>query len=58
MVLLDGFVAGVWEVKGANVTVTSTRPLRSGEAEAVLEEGRRLLAFIAPDDPDRAVVLA
>lgn len=57
MFLLDGFVAGTWELKGSTVTVTPLRPLRDSDAAAVLEEGRRLLAFIAPDDPDRAIVI-
>ncbi|MFC3493400.1 winged helix DNA-binding domain-containing protein [Glycomyces rhizosphaerae] len=58
MFLVDGFVAGTWSVQGATVTVTPTRPLREADAAAVLDEGARLLEFIAPDDPDRQVLLA
>lgn len=57
MFLLDGFAAGTWSVAGSVVTVTPTRPLSDADAEAVLDEGTRLLDFIAPDDPDRRIVL-
>lgn len=57
MVLLDGFVVGAWEFKGGTVTVAPTRPLRGSDADAVIEEGERMLAFIAPDDPAREVVI-
>jgi hypothetical protein len=58
MFLVDGFAAGTWEFKGATVTVTPTRPLHGPDAAAVAAEAERMLAFIAPDDPDREVVLA
>ncbi|WP_344492398.1 winged helix DNA-binding domain-containing protein [Glycomyces endophyticus] len=58
MVLVDGFAAGTWTVAGSTVTVSPTRPLADADAAAVLAEGARLLDFIAPDDPDRRIVLA
>jgi hypothetical protein len=58
MFLVDGFVAGTWSVRGATVTAVPTRPLREADAAAVIEEGERLLEFIAPDDPDRRILLA
>ncbi|MQM26228.1 winged helix DNA-binding domain-containing protein [Glycomyces albidus] len=57
MFLLDGFAAGTWSVAGPVVTVTPTRPLGDADAAAVLDEGARLLEFIAPGDPDRRIVL-
>jgi hypothetical protein len=58
MFLVDGFVAGTWEFKGATVTVTPIRPLSDPDAAAACAEAERMLAFIAPGDPDREVVLA
>ncbi|GAA2272666.1 winged helix DNA-binding domain-containing protein [Glycomyces scopariae] len=58
MVLVDGFAAATWTVAGTEVTVTPTRPLADADAAAVAAEGARLLDFIAPDDPDRRLVLA
>ncbi|RRR98174.1 winged helix DNA-binding domain-containing protein [Glycomyces terrestris] len=58
MLLVDGFAAGTWTVAGATLTATPTRPLSDDDAAAVLDEGTRLLDFIAPGDPDAAFVLA
>jgi hypothetical protein len=59
--LVDGFVAGTWrltrarEPAAATVTVTPFHPLASDDAEAVLAEGERLLAFAVPDAASREV---
>jgi hypothetical protein len=44
--LVDGFVAGIWEIKGDEVHVTPFRPLASAEADAVRAEADRLLPFL------------
>ncbi|GAA2634369.1 winged helix DNA-binding domain-containing protein [Actinomadura fulvescens] len=46
MFLVDGFVQGVWTVRGGTLTVAPFRPLRDEDAEAVLAEAERLRAFI------------
>ncbi len=52
VLLLDGFVAGVWKVKkekgAAALTVETFAPLSKRDLCAVEEEGARLLAFAAP----------
>lgn len=58
MILVDGFAAGTWSVEGSTVTVEPIRPLRSSDVDALLEEGKRLLAFIAPDDPEARIDFA
>ncbi|MEU4419306.1 winged helix DNA-binding domain-containing protein [Actinoplanes sp. NPDC024001] len=45
-VLVDGFVAATWAVKGATLTVAPFRPIPAAARAAVEEEGGRLLEFI------------
>ena len=57
MFLVDGLAAGTWSFQDSTITVEPTRPLKPSDADAVLEEGERLLEFIAPDDPERDITL-
>ncbi len=47
--LVDGFVAGSWRLDGAVLAIEPFRALSAADRRAVQEEGRRLLAFVAPD---------
>ena len=47
--LVDGFVAGSWRTDGAVLRIMPFRALSAADRLAVKEEGRRLLAFVAPD---------
>jgi hypothetical protein len=44
--LVDGFVAGIWQIQGTEVRVTPLRPLASDEADAVHAEAERVLSFL------------
>ncbi|WP_033216643.1 winged helix DNA-binding domain-containing protein [Kitasatospora phosalacinea] len=46
--LLDGFVAGVWAVRGPELLVGPFRPLPDAAAEQVAAEAERLAAFLGP----------
>jgi len=52
-VLIDGFVQGLWRIeskkKYAVLTIEPFIPLEADVAQALKEEGMRLLAFAAPD---------
>lgn len=54
-VLVDGLVRATWALRRAGGTATlevhRSTPLTAGEADDVEAEGRRLLAFVAPDVP-------
>jgi hypothetical protein len=54
MFLVDGFVSGTWSLQGPTLLIGPLRPLRKADAAAVEEEAVRLLAFIDPDNTDRA----
>jgi hypothetical protein len=47
--LVDGFVAGSWQLDGGTLRVTPLRPLPTQDRRALEAEGERLLAFAAPD---------
>ena len=47
--LVDGFVAGTWQIEGATLHLRPIRPLRGHDRRAVSEEGERLLGFAATD---------
>ena len=47
--LVDGFVAGTWQLDAAVLRVKPFRALSASDRRAVKEEARRLLAFVAPD---------
>jgi hypothetical protein len=49
--LVDGFVEGVWTVKGSTLLVSPLRPLSKAAAASVVDEAEHLLAFVAPN-PD------
>ena len=54
--LVDGFVAGTWKIvpakRARTLAIRTLAPLAGDDAAAVADEGRRLLAFMAPDgDP-------
>jgi len=52
-VLVDGFVEAVWSVQDTSVVVTPFHPFTDSVGAQVIEEGERLLAFIAGDDRER-----
>ena len=47
--LVDGFVAGMWSVTGAALTVSPFRRLSDVDAAVVLEEAGRLREFLQVD---------
>ncbi|GIJ65513.1 winged helix DNA-binding domain-containing protein [Virgisporangium ochraceum] len=53
--LVDGFVAGIWELAGGELRVTPFRPLASDDADAVRAEADRLLPFLDLGDGARVV---
>ena len=58
-VLIDGFVAGIWRITPSRAAATATvelfEPVTARVRDEVAAEGRRLLAFAAPDVPDHDV---
>ena len=62
IVLVDGFFQATWivgrDAETATLTIRQHEPLGDEEAEAVTEEGSRLLAFLAPNAVTREVRLA
>jgi len=57
-VLVSGMVRGSWAHADGRLTVTPFAPLSVRDTAAVTAEGRRLLAFLAPDAGDREVRIA
>ncbi len=49
--LVDGFIAGSWQVKSETLTLKPVRRLSKAELADLTDEGMRLLAFVAPDAP-------
>jgi hypothetical protein len=51
--LVDGFVAGAWRLErrrpSTTLLIESFEPLAAADRDAVADEGRRLVAFLAPD---------
>jgi hypothetical protein len=47
--LVDGFVAGTWQLDAARLSVRPFRKLSVANRGAVEEEAMRLLAFVAPE---------
>jgi hypothetical protein len=47
--LVDGFVAGMWQINGATIHLRPFRPLRAAEERAVAREAEGLLGFMLPD---------
>lgn len=60
--LVDGFVRGIWRLehqrRTARMIITPFGPLCARDAEAVTEEGARLLSFAAPAADTRDLQLA
>lgn len=60
--LVDGFLAGRWDVKRARksaaLIIELFRLLPKADRTAVAEEGERLLGFVAPEAESRAVAFA
>jgi hypothetical protein len=56
--LVDGFVAGSWQLDRATLAIKPFRSLNAPDRRAVEEEGRRLLAFVAPEAAAPEVQLA
>jgi hypothetical protein len=46
--LVDGFVAGTWQLDGGALHVRPLHPLPAAQRDAVAEEAGRLLGFLAP----------
>ena len=46
--LVDGFVAGTWQLDGGTLHIRPLHPLPAAQRDAVAEEAGRLLAFLAP----------
>jgi winged helix DNA-binding protein len=47
--LVDGFVAGTWQIDGTTIHVRPLRQLRAAEERAVADEAERVLGFMTPD---------
>jgi DNA glycosylase AlkZ-like len=56
--LVDGFVAGTWQIDGETLHVRPTRVLRKRESDEVAAEAERLIAFAAPDATAREVLFS
>jgi hypothetical protein len=56
--LVDGFARGFWKLDKGTLRVETFTPLSKRASAAVRREGERLLAFAAPDAPERRVVVA
>ncbi|MEP6639902.1 MAG: winged helix DNA-binding domain-containing protein [Chloroflexota bacterium] len=59
---VDGFAAGIWRVdrdrRSATLVVTPVEAIPRAVRSALVEEGARLLVFLAADAPDRDVRVA
>ena len=59
--LIDGFIAGTWRIvrdkKAARLVIGPIEPLSAADSVAVVEEGARMLAFVAGDATPRDVEL-
>jgi hypothetical protein len=57
--MVDGYAAGWWKIEAkrgaATLLIEPLEPLDRADEEAVVEEGERLLAFVAPDAANRQV---
>jgi len=58
VVLVDGRVAGTWDVKADTVIVTPLGGLSRSDRAAVGEQGRALASFLSGDDSDRVQIVA
>jgi DNA glycosylase AlkZ-like len=47
--LVDGFVAGTWQLDGGALHIRPLHPLPAAQRDAVAEEAGRVLAFLAPE---------
>jgi hypothetical protein len=56
--LVDGFVAGTWQIDGETLHVRATRALRKRESDEVAAEADRLIAFAARDATAREVLFS
>jgi hypothetical protein len=60
--LVDGFVGGTWRIATTRtetrLLLASIEPISADDREALIDEGRRLLAFAAPDVQTRTVAFA
>ncbi|MEU9831639.1 winged helix DNA-binding domain-containing protein [Streptosporangium sp. NPDC048047] len=56
--LVDGFVRGIWELRGTTLVVSPFRPLTADETESVAGEAERLHAFVVPGAPAPDVAFA
>ena len=55
--LVDGFVAGTWELRGETLHVRPKRPLTLPAQRALTSEAEQLLAFLAPGGSAGRVLL-
>jgi hypothetical protein len=60
--LVDGFVAGAWQITqargSATLIIEPFRPLAPANREAAEREGRHLLSFAAADVDERDIRIA
>lgn len=49
--LLDGFVAGTWQISDTTLDIRPSRPIPKAQRHALEEEAHQLLAFLAPQAP-------
>lgn len=56
--LIDGFVAGAWELDGRTLHVRPFRPLDAGARRALEDEARRVVSFLVPDASGPQIRLA
>jgi hypothetical protein len=55
--LIDGFVAGAWQIDADTLHIEPIAPLRGRDRAALLSEAERLLAFLTPDDVGGEIVI-
>ncbi len=53
--LVDGFIAGSWQIKRGTLTLKPVRPLSKAQLGELTNEGMRLLAFVAPGAPQPTI---
>lgn len=56
--LVDGFVAGSWQLEGASLQIRPFRALNDAERRALEEEAQRLLALLVPEVSAPEVTIA
>ncbi len=55
---VDGFIAGFWKEAGGTLTLEPFGAVSKKQTSALVAEGRRLLAFLAPDEKHEVAIVA